>query len=554
MIRSRVRTYLNQDQTQGSSIFKEDKGFHILLMFPDILEQELLEKYCRSLTEVVTNSTFATATEFDGVISDAFKFANLPLSFSIACLYLTENTVFLKTYGQGAVVLQRDVRQVPLVKFGAFASGKIEDGDEIALCSADQDPFADRDDTVHIEFGEQEAKAVISEQNSDVSREGEVAQKKPLPSRDSIINLVWDNLKKRKAGPLVVATVVVALLLIVFVKNYTSKTAKQDRLNLENATSTITQKLEQAVDVFELNSGRSVALLTESRKDLKDLQKKLYSSHKNEIKLLSEKIDKTEKKILQKNTKTAEEFIDLGLEEKGAQGTAMWRYKDKVIIVNPKGAIYILSLEKKTLEARTSSLITGATMGGLDESTVYVYKKGVGVIKIESDTTKPVTVIKQDKEWGTVTDFQAYNKNLYLLDGAKGQIYKYVPTEDGFATKSAYFKSGAYAQNALSFAIDQSVYVAQKNLITKYTAGLQDGFAPTYPDSGPSITRVLTGSDTDELYLWDKSVGRIIVLAKNGDYKKTIESSILSKATSVEVYADSAYALQGSKIYKVPLK
>ena len=141
-----------------------------------------------------------------------------------------------------------------------------------------------------------------------------------------------------------------------------------------------------------------------------------------------------------------------------------------------------------------------------------------------------------------------------MLDSAKGQIYKYVPTEDGFATKSAYFKSGAYAQNAVSFAIDQSVYVAQQKLVTKYTSGLQDGFAPQYPDSTPTITRVVTGNDVDDLYIWDKTGGRIIVLSKNGDYGKTIESSILSKATSVEVFAESAYALLGSKIFKVSLK
>ena len=76
------------------------------------------------------------------------------------------------------------------------------------------------------------------------------------------------------------------------------------------------------------------------------------------------------------------------------------------------------------------------------------------------------------------------------------------------------FKSGAYAQNAVSFAIDQSVYVAQKKLITKYTSGLQDGFSPTYPDSGPSITRVMTGGDVDDLYIWDKSNGRVVILSK----------------------------------------
>ena len=44
------------------------------------------------------------------------------------------------------------------------------------------------------------------------------------------------------------------------------------------------------------------------------------------------------------------------------------------------------------------------------------------------------------------------------------------------------------------------------------------------------------------LYIWDKSNGRVVILSKNGDYRKTIESSILSKASSVEVFADAAYA------------
>lgn len=557
MIGSRVRTYLNQDQTEGLSVFKQGKGFYVLLRVPDLMDIEVLEKYCASIVERVSGDAFANATEFDEVMSDAFKTANLPLSFSIACLCLKENTVFLKTYGQGTVILRREGRQAPLVSSGAFAFGKIGQGDEMALSFGENNPFENRDNSVHIEFGLEDGADTVGGDAPDLREETKLAdieERKPIGRRLDIIKLISTKLAGRKMGPFIIVAIAGALLLIVFIRNYTSKTAQEDRLNLENATSTITQKLEQAVDVFELNSGRSVALLVESKRDLKTLEQKLHSSHKSEIEQLAAKIEATEKRILQKNIKSAEEFIDLGLEEKGAQGTSMWRYDDKVIIINPKGAVYILSLEKKSLEARTSAAISGSSLGGLDESTVYVYKKGTGVIKIESETAKPQTAIKQDKDWGTIEDLQVYNKNLYLLDSAKGQIYKYIPTEDGFATKSAYFKSGAYAQGALSFAIDQSVYVAQKKLITKYTSGFQDGFAPQYPDSEPFVTKVMTSSDVDELYIWDKSGGRVVVLSKNGDYRKTIESSILSKATSVEVFADSAYALLGSKIYKVSLK
>ena len=317
MIGSRVRTYLNQDQTEGLSVFKQEKGFYVLLRAPDLLDTEVLEKYCVSIVERVSGDTFVNATEFDEVMSDAFKTANLPLLFSIACLCLKENTVYLKTYGQGTVILRREGRQVPLVSSGAFASGKIGQGDEMALSFGENDPFENRDNSVHIEFGLEDGADTVGEDAPDLQEETKLAdieERNPLRRRIDIIKLIRTKLAGRKMGPFIIVAIVGALLLIVFIRNYTSKTAQEDRLNLENATSTITQKLEQAVDVFELNSGRSVALLVESKRDLKSLEQNLHSSHKSEIEQLAAKIEATEKKILQKNIKSAEEFIDLGLE------------------------------------------------------------------------------------------------------------------------------------------------------------------------------------------------------------------------------------------------
>ena len=416
----------------------------------------------------------------------------------------------------------------------------------MALSVGNNDPFAFRENSVYIAFGTED---VVDEEVAEDTKPVE----EPIGKTHHVRRLQIP-LKGRKLWITTLVLVVGVLLLLSIVRSYTSKTAQEDRQNVSHTTEVISQKLDQAQDVFELNSGRSVALLSEAKKDLKTLEAKLHSAHNSEIAALTRKIEETEKKILQKNVKTAEEFIDLGLEEKGATGTTMWRYDDKVVIINPKGAVYILSLEKKSLEARSSSALVGSSLAGLDDSTVYIYKKGKGIIKIESEIAKPVVAIKQDNEWGSINDLQVFNKNIYLLDSSKGQIYKYIPTDDGFASRSAYFKAGAYAQNASSFAIDQSIYVAQSKLITKYTSGLQDGFNPTYPNSGPTIARVVTGSDVDNIYIWDRSHGSIIVLSKSGDYKKAIESTILSKSTSVEVYNDSAYALQGSKVYKVDLK
>ena len=176
-------------------------------------------------------------------------------------------------------MLRRDVRTVPLVSHGAFASGKIEQGDEIALSIGGKDPFTNLDNCVHIEFGTEER-----------SEERVASPEVKIMARSQVGNFsktIKDRLSGRRPLVLLAVLVIGVLLSISIIRSYTNKTAQEDRQNLAKMSELISQKLEQAQDVFELNSGRSVALLSEAKQDLKNLESKLHSTHKNEIEAVS---------------------------------------------------------------------------------------------------------------------------------------------------------------------------------------------------------------------------------------------------------------------------
>jgi short-subunit dehydrogenase len=104
-----------------------------------------------------------------------------------------------------------------------------------------------------------------------------------------------------------------------------------------------------------------------------------------------------------------------------------------------------------------------------------------------------------------------------------------------------------------TFAIDVSVYVATKDSVTKYTAGLRDDFKLTIPGEGIEITKVITHTDQTKLYLWDKKMSALYISSREGVYERQVVAPLFSQATDVEVYNDVVYLLKGSKLYSIEL-
>lgn len=545
MIRARVRAGLHRDDQDEPVALYQAKNTFVLLAVPGAFNEQEVQQSSEALVRAIESQQLETADTFETVVSNAFHTANLTLSFSIALITIREDVAFLKTFGAGVITLHRDGRAVQLVSHGGYGSGKVMEHDAFDLTVG----MTDTSKTVTIDF-EQEASG-----NDTVSQQS-VLPPPPAttarPQRTTPMFLAAS--LQRKYVLFGVLGVIGVLLVWNIIASYSSKTAQADREMIAQTEEIVAQKLDQAKDVFELNAGRSSVLISEAKRDIDQLEKKLHTPHDSELKSMRERVATYQKEIVGNAQVTAHEFLDLSLESKDASGSQMWLYDGVVVVLDRRGVVYLASLEKKSLRSIKSSVLERATLVGLTNDALLFYKSGSGIGRILLDGEKKSVVVKNDPDWQSISDMKVYNSNIYLLDSGKGQIWKYIPTEDGYASKSAYFHSAAYAVRATSFAFNQSVYVAQDKLLTKYTSGLQDGFSPQYPSGEPTITRVMTSGDDSMVYLWDRSKGTITSLTEDGSYERTFESDLLKKAASVEVFKKQAYALLGSKLYELPLK
>lgn len=349
----------------------------------------------------------------------------------------------------------------------------------------------------------------------------------------------------------------VSVLLIVFVWSvilgYQRRTGAQNKDKIKTTRELVEEKLNQAEDVAFLNLPRAIALINDAKKDLTTLKKDIKNDKNKDVIQLATLIAEKEKSILKKEVKTAVEYFDLSVENKSANGSKLYLTQDTLVVLDPRGEIYLLSLSEKSLEKKTFPEIKESSLVGLDKDTIFFYKENSGIATIQPDK-KPKNVIRKDKDWGEIRDLVIFNANLYLLDTGKSNIYKYLVTEDGFSKKTSYFKSGEKPNTRISsFAIDGSVYVAATNTIFKYIEGVRDDFDTVFPEEGVSLNKVMTNESLEKVYAWDKGKGAMYVIAKTGTYERQIKVPILKKASDVVVFKNEAYILTGAKIYQVNL-
>lgn len=125
--------------------------------------------------------------------------------------------------------------------------------------------------------------------------------------------------------------------------------------------------------------------------------------------------------------------------------------------------------------------------------------------------------------WGDLRAIDSYGGTIYILDAAKNQIYKYVHTDKGYASKAApYFPTNTQINlsRAVDMAIDGDVWILNRNsTIQRFRAGVPVAFQLTglkTPLKNP--TAIYTRPEVDALYIADSGNRRVVVFDKNGRF------------------------------------
>ncbi len=576
--------YLGKEIDKGFSGFITEGNLFLSLEIEEGFSSDEGRGMLQKLKTDILEFNINNLDEFEQFLNDSFKKFNFPSSFSLAAGYLKDDIFYLKTVGKGKIFLRRGQDFELIIEKENSASGYLTDNDFFILTT---------EKFVELFGGELELRSIFDSKNPHqivdeltpllkskedigvvalfvqfLKQQTEQSYSTTIPPKEKV-NHFFSSAKniyprlisypkkigRKKTLTLAIVCIISLILIWSISLGFQRMNNSDSESKVKNVKELVSLKLKQADDVVFLNLPRALVLISEAKDEVNKLKKQVGKQKSNEIATIEKSISDEENKITKKEEKKYEEFYDLTLDNKDAKGDKLYLDGDSLNILDKsRGIIYTLSLSKKSLDKKNSSEAKSANLIGSYQDSVLFFVKGQGIYRISSDN-KVKKVIEQDKDWGNIVALSIYNENIYLLDSAKDQIYKYVPTDNGFSDKNLYFKSGSGIsfKNSNSLAIDSSIYLGFNDHILKYTAGIPDDFKTAFSEKGINIKKIFTSKDVEKVYGWDKPKSVIYVINKDGTYEREINSSIISKADDFVVSDTSAYVLVKEKIYKISL-
>ena len=571
--------YLGQEQKNGFTGFLAEKNFFCVVEIFDGYTNEQGEQLMSALAEV-GNTNFESLAGFDASVSELFKRLNVPLDTSVAIGYKKNQTLYLKTVGSGEIYLGRGKMFEKIIQGAINAAGKYEKDDFYIFTTSfftqslkgivhtksllhKHTPIRDFPEHIKQTIGtEDDTGAVTLFVKMTEHKEIYISGKRQLNIGAKMKEFIQRNIQdirsidKRKK-------IIIGLILLacvgLFGWNITKGIQNKGGFQFGQSQS-YDEKIQQVKSTIEQAATKTEAvteglqILKEAKSTLLALKKTTPKDKQQETDVLQKKITDTESKLVKRIYKDPQEYYDFALEEKNARGTKLSIFEDKAFVLNPDGKVYVLTLEKKSfIKVALPKKVSEKSLIGGYEKNIYVLNPEEGIIRVD-ETSKGSVVIPKETQWGSINSLQIYNGNIYLLDGENNALYKYPVTIDGYGGRTSYFK-GSYMdmdENS-SFAIDISVYVANKDIVTKYTAGLKDDFKLSIPGENVNITKIITHTNQTELYLWDKENNTLYIVSREGVYERQVTSPSFFQATDVEVYNNKAFLLKGTKLYSIDL-
>ncbi len=571
--------YLGQEQKNGFTGFLAEKNFFCVVEIFDGYTGEQGEQLMSQLAEV-GNTNFENLSAFDSSVSELFKRLNTPLDTSIAIGYKKSQVLYLKTIGTGEIYLGRKNAFEKIIRGNINAAGKYEKDDFYIFTTSFFTQSLKgithtkslihkntniRDFPEHIKqtIGTDDDTGAVAlfvkmteHQETYISGQPQKGISAKIADFTQQKISAFSNIEKRSK---ILIGAVLLICLVLFGWNMTKGIQNRGGVQIGQGQSYDEKKqglestIEQAsTKIDSIDEG--MQLLQGARDTIASLKKTAPKDKQKELDDLQKRVQDTESTLVNREYKEPQEYYDFAVEEKNAVGKKLSLFEDKGYILNPAGKVYILTLEKKSLLKVTlpKKVGEGSLVSGYEKNT-YILNPEEGITRID-ETSKGKIVIPKDTKWGTIVSMQVYNGNLYLLDGGNNALYKYPVTTDGYGDSTSYFK-GTYMDMDVNstFAIDISVYVANKDVVAKYTAGLKDDFKLSIPGAHVTISKIITHTDQTDLYLWDKENGALYIASRDGVYKKQIVSPQFSQVDDVEVYNNKVYLLKGAKLYAVDL-
>lgn len=140
-------------------------------------------------------------------------------------------------------------------------------------------------------------------------------------------------------------------------------------------------------------------------------------------------------------------------------------------------------------------------------------------------------------ESSKIGSFDAYLTYAYLVDIQNGQIYRYprAEAEGGFGAKTNWLKETLDLQKVTDMAIDENIYLTDGENIIKLRKGKREDFNPEQSATPIKFHKIFTNIDTENIYILDNAIGRIVKYGKAGELLAQYYDARLKDASALTV-------------------
>lgn len=229
------------------------------------------------------------------------------------------------------------------------------------------------------------------------------------------------------------------------------------------------------------------------------------------------------------------------------------------------GSIYSLGTDNKSGQIVGGGDFKKNSFVDFAGDNLFVYSPS-GIRKKDMSTNSSLKLAaKNASSSGEIAAMASFGGNLYLLDPENNQIWKYPGTEEGgFASPVPYIQPGLNLDlsDALGMTIDGFIYVFDKDIIWKFASGAPEEFKlKSLAASLGSINSVFASEEAKNIYIWDGTRKRIIIVNKEGLYQAQYQISGTrgqGLGTSTIILADEKlkkiFLVSGDKVYGIDIK
>ena len=234
------------------------------------------------------------------------------------------------------------------------------------------------------------------------------------------------------------------------------------------------------------------------------------------------------------------------------------------------GSIYAFTSKAKIFMVASSTskptLVSDAqTIGSFafgarnsDEKIIY-YTDSKDVRQFNPSAKTVDSLYPQDDAWKNAISLATFSNNIYLLDAKGNQIWKYLPTVNGFSSASAYVQDETKISNGVSIAIDGTVLVLNSNgSVVRFSQGVGSPLDLTGMPAGKDKLKYpiqILKEENTNIYILDIGEQRVVELNDSGKYLRSfvLPAFADAKSMSADYSNNKLYVLAKDKVYTVDI-